>query len=214
MAPLFNWSYEKLPEPGSKAEIDQENSQPIDRRNWKDANHQIWYGIMIVLLAVYAFSVTILFISNRSESCIGTHDDKHKYTCGNSVSEAIKRGCKFDQVIMGWAPVQCPQGGTEEFVAYGEQVGWKYYSDHDGTIEIPERSLSTASGTIYSTEIEHSAHCAFLLRRVFWMAEETGRMAFNWEHLHHCAMYMLNASSHSTSRAEINTGSHIHFDNC
>jgi hypothetical protein len=214
MVALLGWNYEKLPEPGTKTKIDQEESQAIHRQHLIDTKHQVWYGITIVLLAVYAFSVTILLASNRCKSCIGTHNDKHKYTCGNSVSEAMKRGCKFDQVIMGWAPVQCPRSGTEEFLAYGEQVGWRYYSDHEGTIEIPERSLPTAVGTIYSTEIEHSAHCAFLLRRVFWTAEQTGKIAFNWEHLHHCAMYMLNASSHSISRGEINTGSHIHFDSC
>ncbi|KAH8805513.1 hypothetical protein F5884DRAFT_448243 [Xylogone sp. PMI_703] len=213
--PIFiNQQYDRLPDLKSEAGIDDEMPRAVNSRSCRLDSSLSLYAVIIGLLSIYAFGATIFIILTGFDRNIPSKGVERRFTCGNSPAEATDNGCIFDQLLMGWTPIQCPQGGTEEFIDYQRKMGWKYWQDLNMTKEIPRESLGTAVGTIYSTELEHSAHCAFLLRRAFWVAERTGQMRLSWEHLHHCAMYMLNITARSSTWADINTASKIHYDSC
>jgi hypothetical protein len=96
--------------------------------------------------------------------------------CGSSADEARARGCVFDILSYAWMPEPCFDNTTaSEFSAWLLEPGrqprsWPFFADRGGHTWIAdERTLAARTGATtrsYTTQEEHRAHCAFLMRRL------------------------------------------------
>ena len=95
---------------------------------------------LFVVLAVWGSVSLILFVlaSFRSKQPISCN-------CGNSIAEAIARGCTFDGMSTAWLPPAC----RDEELSYefdhsgpGPNGEWGYYADQDGNVSLSLQEVS------------------------------------------------------------------------
>ncbi len=102
-------------------------------------------------------------------------DMENRLHCGNSLAEALACGCIFDQLTLNWLPQPCVRTTEDDFKQFNGS--WPYWSDHEGIDPInPDTELSLRVGDegFWTTQREHTAHCAFLLIRVADAARQDG----------------------------------------
>jgi hypothetical protein len=125
--------------------------------------------------------------------------------CGSSVKEAVSRGCTWDPLAKHWLPTECPRIGSEEYASHD----WKYYTTQDGLETIEDITGLAGSGDAWwSTEKEHSMHCAYLLTRMGYVLSTSGRaedILKKFKHTKHCAMFLLDRALLSPTADNITT---------
>ncbi|CAI7574188.1 unnamed protein product [Penicillium glandicola] len=124
--------------------------------------------------------------------------------CGESVEEAISRGCRFDGLAMAWLPDHCRDDElAEEFNTMGDGSNgtWIYYADREHTIQMgPDEvaALGDHPEALVHMSVEwHTVHCIFYWRKQFRSDSE--------HHIKHCGQIFLSPGSGTKSGVALNT---------
>ncbi|CAG8132377.1 unnamed protein product [Penicillium salamii] len=112
------------------------------------------------------------------------------YSCGNSTTEAEKRGCAYDPLAGCWLHKECPQDFTHEFSTFNNGKPFVYYYDEAMTQQMMDYEEVGRNPARYWTSIrEHLVHCLYLLRRgyeVHMRGDRLDTMLGDLEHVDHC----------------------------
>lgn len=132
-----------------------------------------------------------------------------RYTCGETIEEAVGRGCTFDPLTVTWLPAQCSRAGTDEFLAAkrNDNSLWKYYLDGNGTAEVANLGSRLGDRIYWTTKGEHLSHCAYILIRGA-EAQQSGH------HTRHCALFLLEAARSVPDFDEVNTAGSVKLGAC
>ncbi|PVH88368.1 hypothetical protein DL98DRAFT_628320 [Cadophora sp. DSE1049] len=120
-------------------------------------------------------------------------------SCGFSISEAEKLGCKYDILVGKWLPSFCiDQAAIDEYKVDGS---WFGYADWNRT-ELLTVSQMGERDVYYTSERDHIVHCAMLWMKQYQVFFE-GRTVFDSiiaskEHTHHCAKFLIDMTDHGT----------------
>jgi hypothetical protein len=94
--------------------------------------------------------------------------------CGNSISEAISLGCKFDSLSMAWLPEHCrDEELTAEFETAGDGPNgtWLYYADTEHTRLLDAQTVAAMgndpSARVHMGTAWHRVHCVFYWRKAY-----------------------------------------------
>ncbi|KAE8386112.1 hypothetical protein BDV23DRAFT_187585 [Aspergillus alliaceus] len=139
--------------------------------------------------------------------------------CGETVSEAIANGCRYDSFAAAWLPPACR---NDELIDHFEHAGpnpdgsWLYYADKNKTqvLSLEEVSmLPETGGHFFTTHQWHLVHCAYYWKKMF-LAIEKGTIIEhrynNLAHLEHCKMMFLKRDPLDTIVTE--AGVSLHSD--
>ncbi|PIG85366.1 hypothetical protein AARAC_002814 [Aspergillus arachidicola] len=137
--------------------------------------------------------------------------------CGETVSEAIANGCRYDSFAAAWLPPACR---NDELIDRFERAGpnpdgsWQYYGDKNKTqvLSLEEVSmLPETGGHFFTTHQWHLVHCAYYWKKMF-LAKEYGTIIEhrydNLAHLEHCEMMFLKRDPLDTIVAEAGVALH------
>jgi len=126
----------------------------------------------------------------------------HPCDCGGSVSEAISRGCVYDELSAAWLPEQCRDDElTAEFARQGDgpDGSWTYFADknhtHPLTMEDISRYGDNPSARFHVDHEWHRLHCLFL-----WVKEHQFKAEGKYfdprydndRHIRHCIDMILH----------------------
>jgi hypothetical protein len=142
--------------------------------------------------------------------------------CGNSVAEAISRGCKFDSLATAWLPDHCRDDElTAEFQTAGDGRNgtWPYWADVDHKVELSLEQVAALAddphGIVHTGPEYHKVHCIFYWRKQFRSRTKLkGKMIVepmidNEGHIKHCGKVILRTGGYGgSSRVLLNTNSH------
>lgn len=124
--------------------------------------------VFIIFLAVSGLAS----LTNHIILSIGPKPSGSCY-CGNSVADALARGCKFDPIAPAWLPDHCRDDHLiEEWnrSGPGPDGSWTYYADIDGntTLTLDElgRLADLPDPSFYTTHEWHLVHCVFYWRKM------------------------------------------------
>lgn len=146
---------------------------------------------------------------------ISSSVDPRGCDCGESVAEAIFRGCRFDGLAMAWLPEHCRDDElAEEFNTMGDGPDgtWIYYADRERTIQIDSDEVAALAdhpeALVHMSVQWHTIHCIFYWRKQF-------RTRFNGKiveprsdsehHIKHCGEIFLSGGSGTKSGVALNT---------
>jgi hypothetical protein len=139
-----------------------------------------------------------------------------KQECGNTTTEARKKGCEFDLLSYSWIPPDCYDRETAgEFRRWvndpdRERGSWPLFEDRQLKQRIAdENDLSERIGIwTWVTEEIHLGHCAFLARRLHRAIEGKFRLTGveNINHTLHCTNQVLDNLSNSPSLHSTESG--------
>ncbi|KAH6666763.1 hypothetical protein B0J14DRAFT_604344 [Halenospora varia] len=124
--------------------------------------------------------------------------------CGSSVEEAVLRGCTWDTISKYWLPAECPRIGIPENAV----TDWNYYTTPQGGETVDITGTDGSGYKWWSTEKEHSMHCAYLLVRMGYVVSTSGRVdntLQNFPHTRHCALFLLDRALLSPTANNITT---------
>ena len=145
--------------------------------------------------------------------------------CGDSIEEALARGCSFDPLTAAWIPPNCPRDMTTEFIEAGgasKDKKWRYWADKEGEHEFQgfeELSHNGTGARYWTTQREHLNHCLYMLLRVHRLMQRArhgdGRVDWKSEsfsHFTHCATMLYNTSiAHDQKLDDIRASGQIAF---
>ncbi|KAF5866550.1 hypothetical protein ETB97_011435 [Aspergillus alliaceus] len=196
MKSIFWWRYQPQHSNQEKtgyqrlSEIDDETQQQFRVQTPRFSKRRL-ATIGIVLLAVSVIGAGLLLgFAPRQKDC----------NCGNSIKEALTKGCKYDPMATSWLPPICRDDELiEEFnhAGPGPDGAWAYYKDQNGTQtmtleEVGQLAEKTGDEAAFWTTHEwHLAHCLF-----YWKKESRARKSgkvvieksFEGEyHVKHCS---------------------------
>lgn len=172
------------------------------------AGHTQFIILSVILNFMLVF--TIVFLTRSAEK----QDIIH---CGTSITEALQRGCTYDQLTLRWLPENCSRVGLKEYLEASAPAGWKYWLDNEGTKPVEDISLYVNGTALYTTEREHLTHCAYQLIRAAAGLQNKGALdtrARDFGHNHHCSMRLLGAAMQSPGLDEITTFVHNKLGAC
>lgn len=158
----------------------------------------------------FALTITIVVLSRPTEK-LAIID------CGTSITEALQRGCTYDQLTLRWLPENCSRVGLQEYMDASAPAGWKYWLDNEGMKPVQDISLYVNGTALYTTEREHLTHCAYQLIRAASGLQSRGPLdtrARDFNHNHHCSMRLLGAAMQSPGLDEITTFVHNKLGAC
>ncbi|PYH94051.1 hypothetical protein BO71DRAFT_441298 [Aspergillus ellipticus CBS 707.79] len=133
--------------------------------------------------------------------------DLSSCSCGNSLTEAMARSCRYDTLSATWLPPHCRDDElTAQFDASGPGVdgAWTYYADQRGysTMSLAEIAQLPENDTqeyFYTTHHWHIMHCSFYWRKLHRMVHRVEGAAKRIEHrsdseshIDHCEMIFLS----------------------
>ncbi|OGM45096.1 hypothetical protein ABOM_006676 [Aspergillus bombycis] len=137
--------------------------------------------------------------------------------CGETVSEAIANGCRYDSFAAAWLPPACR---NDELIDRFERAGpnpdgsWPYYGNKNKTqlLSLKEVSmLPETGGHFFTTHQWHLVHCAYYWKKMF-LAVEQGTIIEhrynNLAHLDHCEVMSLKRDSLDTIVTEAGVALH------
>lgn len=115
--------------------------------------------------------------------------------CGKSPAEAIARGCRFDIIATAWLPPKCID--YELAAEFVDSFSWQYFANRNGTDQYPDDpdTLGLQTGLIWTTHRWHSAHCAYMwkkLNRALVLGRPTDGETIKLGHTDHCSKHMIN----------------------
>ncbi|KAK5994537.1 hypothetical protein PT974_05015 [Cladobotryum mycophilum] len=122
--------------------------------------------------------------------------------CGNSPTEAMEAGCRFDLMSFTWSRPQCFDGElVDEFLAL---QNWTWWLDAYGNQEVP---LETVALGVYSplfvTWEYHLFHCTYMWRkmhRAVLNGAPLDSYVLNLDHTLHCGHMLLNRTAQLQER--------------
>ncbi|GLA73171.1 hypothetical protein AtubIFM55763_004075 [Aspergillus tubingensis] len=136
--------------------------------------------------------------------------------CGNSTTEALTLGCKFDSLAAAWLPPHCRD---DELTAEFERAGpnpdgsWTYYADDYHTVPMAIEEVAALadnqSARVQMTRDWHVVHCLFYWRKMFRVRDLEGVIvepSFDHEeHIKHCIGVVLEDSWGTEARVALDT---------
>ncbi|KAK3996619.1 hypothetical protein QBC44DRAFT_281490 [Cladorrhinum sp. PSN332] len=196
-----------------KSSIHEEETDPLQgprlgRQQPGSPHNKPKQACLLLLISVLALvlAIALTVVSTMHLRLIRDTTPREIVDCGNSIQEAINKGCIFDELSKAWLSPVCPRTGTDEFLEssmrLGNQSAWKYWTDEQGTTELNfgqlSRRVQNNPGKKWSwvgTDREHMAHCAYLIIRLAY-AHKTGArvdmLTANYMHTKHCTLMMLD----------------------
>lgn len=146
----------------------------------------------VLVLAIYGFVNLVLSVE------VAFRQTKHDNwcDCGESISEAISKGCKFDHLAGAWLPAHCRDDElSAEFnkAGPGPDGQWQYWLDKNGSLPVHPDEIglvaTTESDVVWTTTDWHVAHCAYYWRKQF-RSKKNGVVLEekydNEDHIRHC----------------------------
>ncbi|PFH62853.1 hypothetical protein XA68_11634 [Ophiocordyceps unilateralis] len=183
------------------------------RRKWRRL-HTTGH-VIILLLASWGFVSLCLAIAQRitAQSWLFTFsapDPYHPETlepgrntchCGNTIKEALERGCVYDTMATAWLPPYCrDEELTAEFDRSGPGPGgqWSYFADKAGNVPLDRTEmarLGETKGSFWASRDWHIVHCLFYWQK-FVRIRNTGVVMEerfdNLDHVKHCSRLIRN----------------------
>ncbi|KAI2961720.1 hypothetical protein CBS147322_358 [Aspergillus niger] len=169
---------------------------------------------LITLLAIWGLiNLTQTLILSITTTHLPTPKTCH---CGNSTTEALTLGCKFDSLAAAWLPPHCRD---DELTAEFERAGpnpdgsWTYYADDYHTVPMAIEEVAALadnqSARVQMTRDWHVVHCLFYWRKMFRVRELEGVIvepSFDHEeHIKHCIGVVLEDSWGTEARVALDT---------
>jgi len=155
-----------------------------------------------------------------------TYSAHSRVSCGTSIEEALSLNCTYDHLSKAWLPEFCPRDMNEEFILTSENgTRWKYFRDHEATIEIEDIASLADSGPgemWFSTKREHIAHCRYMILRLHQALKRAIRgdlrmddLVITYKHTEHCVgmMYEMASKAVDVDSAIGSTGNVV-FGSC
>ncbi|PNS14046.1 hypothetical protein CAC42_6559 [Sphaceloma murrayae] len=117
----------------------------------------------------------------------------HFMSCGRTVEESVRLGCKYDILSNHWVPAPCvDQPAVELYQADGS---WYGYADENRTQLVDIETMGTM-GLYYTNMRDHIIHCAVLWKKQFRaFYEERGvydSLILDPKHTDHCADFLID----------------------
>ncbi|KAL1983821.1 hypothetical protein VTN96DRAFT_9907 [Rasamsonia emersonii] len=217
--------YHRVDEAISDEEEQIESSSLMTKRrkrtDYSQPSRQKWLSLRvikdIVLFSLAAWGLVSIIQRLAIVPGLGLayHSIPEGCDCGDSVAEAISRGCKFDSLAMAWLPEHCRDDElTAEFntAGNGPNGSWVYYADSLRTIEVDSNTVAAMGddpdARVHMNEQWHKIHCIFYWRKQF-------RTRFNGKiveprsdtenHIKHCGEIFLQPGSGTVSGISLNT---------
>ncbi|KAH8810810.1 hypothetical protein F5884DRAFT_780454 [Xylogone sp. PMI_703] len=177
-------------------------------------NLRLLRNIVVVLLALWGlFSINYsIFISEHHAS-----RPKHCY-CGNSTTEAISLGCKFDSLAAAWLPPYCrDEDLTAEFERSGPGSNgeWTYFADAYHKVPMSMDQVAALadnqSAEVMMTRDWHVSHCLFYWKKLYrqrFRQADGGIIepSFDTEtHINHCMGVILGDSWGTKARIALDS---------
>lgn len=182
---------------------------PIKRRETRKFYQKTAIFGCIVSIVIYIIATIPLVVPYLKSFSL--------HSCGNSIEEAITRGCIFDPLTVTWLPKHCSREGVDEFLVSNNNQSWRYYTDSDGSTELLDLSPRLGERTYWTTKGEHLTHCAYILIRSAFAHENKERLDHTSGSLHHtkhCALFLLEAAQFAPDFEEINTAGNVKLGAC
>ncbi|KAL7940079.1 hypothetical protein V8C42DRAFT_338616 [Trichoderma barbatum] len=142
---------------------------------------------------------------------------QERISCGDTLEDAMRKGCVWDELTNAWMPMECPRAGEAEYIAASGNIdptkSWIVYKDRNGTIPV-DRSLmvnqsSDPFGGLmgwWTTEGQHVAHCLYILQRLAYVVHTEDRRDFmvgNINHTTHCIKSLFHMAQMSPTWGNI-----------
>lgn len=198
--PLADWlksSYRKITGKLEDDEVLEEERKQLrneamqSKTKSRSTSQIVLITIVTIVLVIFATLMTkaLFFGKNSDHSFNNSHQP-----CGNSSSEALAKGCRFDQLTWSWLPQKCPHYANEEFKKVQD---WKYYVDRNGTQEAAGDNWDKAMNNeipLYTISGEHSTHCVYLLLGMAKIIRDGSPIIpkmTDYPHLEHCAKHII-----------------------
>ncbi|RDA88375.1 hypothetical protein CP532_5556, partial [Ophiocordyceps camponoti-leonardi (nom. inval.)] len=111
--------------------------------------------------------------------------------CGNTIKEALSRGCVYDTMATAWLPPYCRDAKlTAEFDKSGPGPNgqWSYFADEAGTQPLTTTqmaSLGETGGSFWASRDWHIVHCLFYWQKYVRMRETGVVMEERFDSIHH-----------------------------
>ncbi|KAK1710292.1 uncharacterized protein BDZ83DRAFT_540702, partial [Colletotrichum acutatum] len=136
--------------------------------------------------------------------------------CGNSTTEAVTLGCKYDSLAAAWLPEHCRD---DELTAEFERSGpgpdgqWTYWADTAHTQEISVEEIAKMADNQEELRFHmsghwHVLHCIFYWRKEY-RARFNGKMveprSDNEKHIKHCGKIFLDPGYGTVAGVALNT---------
>lgn len=122
---------------------------------------------------------------------------KNYIECGNSLEEALERGCEYDILANHFVHRSCLD---ERAILEYQQEGdtWLGYTDMNWTDVIPTTKAMGESGVYWTNQRDHVVHCAMLWRKQWRALTENRRywdaIIASEEHVMHCSEFLMEMS--------------------
>lgn len=169
-------------------------------------NTTILSHLLSVFITTSALWVVIILISLTTlSSSANRHShssqaQKHNITssmtlltCGESIAQAKKLGCKYDVELNAWIRPQC--FNTKAMDQYLDDKSWTAYSDQELTQKVAPEEMGDTE-LYFTSERDHINHCVGLWRRqfklIFEEADAIDALSANPHHTNHCAGFLLD----------------------
>ncbi|KXH68564.1 hypothetical protein CSAL01_02221 [Colletotrichum salicis] len=149
------------------------------------------------------------------------------FWCGNSTTEAKRRGCAFNKLHNRWMPPACTQDfeharqAVFEALGGGEEPEFVFYRDEDGKpgTEITDDELNGFEILMpaWTTVGHHMTHCMYLLLQAaaaLNLGTKADMVVHAWEHAKHCAMVVLNETKKAPAWNDVKSFGHTQSGVC
>jgi len=158
-------------------------------------NRILSFGSTIVFTAILSSTITTAvlstsaFRSHSHETSVKSHGVDTD--CGNSIPEAISKGCSFDMMAGKWQPPECHDSELlSEVLSTGP---WNWYLDMNRTMQVPNEEVAKGlyhDHPLYVDENFHIDHCMYMWmkqHRAFLRGSPMEEENWTFEHTLHCA---------------------------
>lgn len=148
----------------------------------------------IMVLALWSF-FAFGALSGSGEAFKAQMNPRESCNCGNSVEEALNKGCKWDSISASLLPAHCrDEELLEEFNHDGENPDgtWNYWKDPHKEVRLNDTGILEITAKVepfYASYRWHLVHCVYYWRklerkpRTKITLEQDG---FNEGHIKHC----------------------------
>lgn len=113
-------------------------------------------------------------------------------TCGNSIQEAKRMGCKYDVLLNNWIPTQCvDKESTDEYEKAGT---WNGFTDENRTQQISSIEAMSEMDFYYTSTKDRLNHCSMLWKKQFHVLFEErpsiDAIIASWAQTEHCSQFL------------------------
>jgi hypothetical protein len=198
----WRWSYRKV---DTDSLEDGECEKPAEEAQEQSRSTRlVTTSTVIFLVAIVTIPIFILLgiyqLNASNDDVAGYYDDQSSSSpCGNSSTEALARGCSFDQLMWAWFPKHCPHYANDEFLTAEPEQPWRFYPDpHNREPVVGGDWVKVLDNEImvYGERREHLTHCVYMFLTLGQIFRDEGRYTpkhIQYEHIHHCTNILLEA---------------------